>query len=139
MTIIYNYPKYLAKVRNNATALRTELDTKMSLRDIPTEKYSPHLENCIHHPTTGLIARHEYINYVQKNYPSYFSKNLHYVENRKEYKYLANILDDRLNQLYPKTKKLRQFLIDENHLSLYFVKSKHKLGLWSKIRLLFIR
>ena len=139
MLKINNHRKYIENVKNNATELRMELDTRVPLRHTRCEKYLPHMDNCIYHPTTGLIARQEIIRNIQKNYPSNFSRNLHYLKSSDEYKYFSEILENKLDELYPRTKKLRQFLIENNHLSLYIIKRKQPLNLLDKIKLFLMR
>lgn len=139
MITINNHRQYIENVKNNAANLRMELDSKVPSKYMRQPKYLPHMDNCIYHPTTGLIARQEIIHNVQKNYPSQFSKNLHYLRNLEGYKYFSDILEDRLNELYPKTKKLRKFLIKNNHFSLYYVKSKQKLNFLAKVKLMLMR
>lgn len=136
---INNHKAYITNVRNNASALRMELDTKVPLKYTRQPKYFSHMDNCIYHPTTGLIARQEVIHNVQKNYPSQFSKNLHYLRKLDGYEYLSGIIENRLNELYPQTKKIRKFLIENNHFSLYYVKSKQKLNFLAKVKLMLMR
>lgn len=139
MITINNHRQYIENVKNNASELRMELDTKVSLRQLEQEKYLPHMDNCIYHPTTGLLARQELIHDVPKSFPSQFSQNLYYLRNLKGYKYLSGILENRLNELYPQTKNLRKFLIKNNYLSLYYVKSKQKLNFLDKVKLFLMR
>lgn len=138
MTTINKYQQYLENVKRNATTLRMELDSNYP-RHIRQQQYLPHMDDCIYNPTIGLTARQEIIHNHLPNFPSQFSKNLHHLRKSEKYKYFSDIIEERLNQLYPKTKNLRKFLIEENHLSLYFVKRKQKLNLLSKLKLMLMR
>ncbi len=76
------------------------------------KEYIKHLEDCIANPTIGLTARHKFM----KGYtPSPELKR------NPTVKYLEEILNERINAFYPKTKVLRQYIIDSGRMRMFHI------------------
>ena len=51
-----------------------------------------------------------------QNYPGYYRRNLEAVKKFPNIKNLMNALNDKLKELYPKTRKARDFIIETNRI-----------------------
>lgn len=83
------------------------------------------LENCNCNPTIGAIAKQQF-SVPQK---SFFEKT--YAE-----KYLENIVKEKIKSLYPKTKEIRKYIIDNNRLNLDFVTKSQGYNLLDRLKIL---
>lgn len=72
--------------------------------------YIKHLEDCNWNPTIGAIARQQFS----------VPKRNNLIKTPTE-KYLEKTLKDYINSLYPKTKKIRNYIVKSNRLNLDFV------------------
>lgn len=114
---------HIKNVRLNAVSLNASMDSAMNPKITNLkDKYVKHMEYCINNPTTGLIARQEFIINPVKKFPGHYIANSYHINDSKEGKYLQNILNERIENLYPKTKKIRDYIIKDNRLSLNYRK-----------------
>lgn len=103
-------------IRTRAERVFTALDTPLSPDEDSTKYLAEHLRDCLKHPTTGLMAYNDaFINRGQ-NYPGYYRRNLEAVKKFPNIKNLMNALNDKLKELYPKTRKARDFIIETNRI-----------------------
>jgi hypothetical protein len=128
MTYI-NRPAYLGVVKENAKIARNFINMGNIAQKEQVEKYAKHLENCIYHPTSGLLAGERYIGHHKDSY-------MQRLLNNPTVKYLSEILDNRIKELYPKTRKQRQYIIDTHRVSLEYVKPAKGYNFIDKIKIL---
>lgn len=100
------------------------------------ENYKKHLADCETCPTVGLLARRKYITGKKVNYSKYAQKNINYLERQPGVDVLRKKVDGKLQELYPKTKYARLFIIDENRVVLDEIKPVKKYGLIDRIKLI---
>ena len=123
--------KQLAK--NVALALDTPLPIKHTAA---TEHYTRLLEYTTHRPTIGMIASH---NVFTKNklFPLNYQTNENTLKNLPTIKYLQKILDNQIKELYPKTAKARQYIIEDNRLQIDKVTKSKGYNLLDKLKIFF--
>lgn len=122
--------------RINARMLRNELDTRFFPDDYGKYYYARYLEDTIQQPTVGMIAIHEAKKKPLLNYPRYFERNKKIIEEQSpEVKKLKMFLDETLQNLYPKTKKLREFIIQQNRIDFDTIKKSKGYNLLNKLEL----
>ena len=112
--------------RNNAYWTRVHLDTSFLPDAEDALIYKNHIEDCFEHPTSGMLIRRKYITKKPFNYPVFARRNLKLMENEEVIKGLKKQFDNLLSKLYPKTKHLREYIIQKDRINLDFVKSAQK-------------
>lgn len=126
----YNYE------RQNARWTRDELDTRFFPDEYGEYFYAKHLENSIEHPTIGMLAMHEAKNKPLINYPHHFTRNQKILENESsEVKLLAQTFNDIVDFVYPRTKKIREFIIKNNRIDFDTVKKSKGYNWLDKLKL----
>lgn len=103
-------------IRTRAERVITALDTPLSPDGDSAKYLADHLRDCLKHPTTGLMAYNDAFISRGQNYPVYFRKNLETVKKFPDIKNLMDTLNDKLKELYPKTRKARDFIIESNRI-----------------------
>jgi hypothetical protein len=105
-------------IRTNAYWTRVHLDTKLFPSVYGREDYVRHIQDCIDHPTTGLIARSQYITRKPMNYPEYASRNKLVFEHQPEVEPLIKEFNKKMKKLYKRTMYARKYIIDDGRISL---------------------
>ena len=101
-------------INRHAFWANAHLDTRLRLdKDFLNDNYKQVLD-CVNHPTTGLLAAKKNRTY---NYPSCYRRNLNDLLSIPSMRDLFDRFETKFNRLYPKTGKLREFLIDKSRLS----------------------
>ncbi len=103
-------------IRTRAERAITALDTPLSPDEDSTKYLADHLKDCLKHPTTGLMAYNDAFISRGQEYPVYYRKNLEMAKKFPDIKNLMNALNDKLKELYPKTRKARDFIIETNRI-----------------------
>lgn len=125
------------RVKETAQEVAKNLDTSW-LQDLPYIAYKHHLMDCLECPTRGLLARHQFINCTEGVVNvSRYKKNKKQIQQHPTFKRLQAELDSMIDTLYPKTKKLRKFIIKNNRIDYDTVTVEKKLTLLDKIKILF--
>ncbi|MCM1338702.1 MAG: hypothetical protein NC191_03425 [Muribaculaceae bacterium] len=127
-------PPRIVQVKENAkNAMRlTNLGTTKEMIDA----HATQLEDCIYHPTTGLLARNKYCK-PENIFHNSITPRRRNLENSPMIKYLNGILQDRMKSLYPKTRKLREYIIDERRISLDSIRPCRGYSFIDKLKILF--
>ncbi len=107
-------------LRHYAFLHNMHLDTRSEVRHGDIGDTLKHLDDCINHPTTGLIARKE-MQTPAPNYRQYYS-NKEKMFKFPEVKLKNDILNTKIKLLYPKTLFLREKLIEAERVVLGNVK-----------------
>jgi hypothetical protein len=105
-------------VRSNAYWTRVHFDTQLWPDIDGAAHYRKHLQDCIDNPTIGLLARKKYITGPRMNYPDFAWRNRKIMENDKGIEAAVKYLKGVVNTLYPKTKHIREYMIDKNRVAL---------------------
>ncbi|MBE7713248.1 MAG: hypothetical protein E7Z87_05845 [Cyanobacteria bacterium SIG26] len=124
---------YKQIARNAATALDNSLSPKYTLA---RAKYTKLLEHTTYHPTLGMIAQHEVFKTKTKDFPLNFELNLNKLKQMPSIKYLQKILDNRIQELYPKTAKIRQYIITNDRIQLDKVTKSKGYSIFDKLKIL---
>ncbi len=124
-------------IRNNAYWSKIHLDTSFLPDEYDLETYKAHWQDCKKNPTVGMIARRKYITGKPMNYPEYAHRNRCYLENQPEIDTLKKILKTKINDLYPKTKRARKYIIDNERVVLDWVEKSKKYTRFDKFMMLF--
>ena len=108
-------------IKSNAHWTRVHLDTSFRPDSDDIKICSDHVQDCLNHPTTGLLARRQYITKKPYNYPEYALRNKMIINNNKKITSLQNYFKDLVKVLYPKTNHIRQYIIDNDRVVLDYV------------------
>lgn len=103
-------------IRTRAERAITSLDTPLRPDEDSTKYLADHLRDCLKHPTTGLMAYNDAFISRGQEYPVYYRQNLAMAKNFPDIKNLMNALNDKLKELYPKTRKARDFIIETDRI-----------------------
>ena len=126
---------HLYSVKNNARCTKICLDRSVIPDDFAVDSCAEHIKDCIKNPTIGFIAREKYIDRVPKNYPEYFTRNKSMINEPVHIRVLKDLLNFKLKDLYPKTAKIREFIIKDGRLSLDNVTKSKGYSFLDKLRL----
>lgn len=91
--------------------------------------YARHLEECISNPTLGGIAEQQYLLKSQNRFHKLNPKM----------RYLIDILNDEKKKLYPKTRKVREYIIQDDRLDLLSVTKRKGYNWFAKLKILLHR
>lgn len=126
-------------IRRNAYWALTELDSRLPLDSSTIEDYSRHIKDKINHPTTGMLAMRE-MERKPLNYPLSYRSNLDMFEKRiAETSELTQEFNELMDKLYPKTRKLREYIIKHDRVKLNFIKPKSGNKIFKKLVSLMLR
>lgn len=138
-TIIGAYLPY-ENVRRNAYWTRVGIDTRLKVDEDNIEDYKKHLRDCDNNPTIGYLAQREYITGKPMNYPECAKRNRHYMERQPEIKALKESIKEKINKtLYPSTKHIRKYIIDNERVVLNRIKKVEKYTIFNKLKIMFKR
>ena len=120
-------------VRSNAYWTRVHFDTSM-WPDVENAKcYKAHLQDCIDNPTVGFLARRKYITGKRMNYPDFAWRNKKIMENDNNIKTTKNYLKGYVDFLYPKTKHIRKYIVNNDRVVLDYVKPRQGYNMFEKM------
>ena len=125
-------PKF-EDIRSNAFWSRTHIDTRMRPDFDDADIYAAHLRDCNNNPTIGLLARRQYITKKPMNYPTYAMRNFAIIKNHPEVGELEKSLKNKIKTLYPRTKHIREYIINNDRVELDLVKPTKKYSFLNKI------
>ena len=114
-------PKY-EKIRSNAYWTRVHLDTTMWPDIEDAKAYKAHLQDCIDNPTVGFLARRKYITGKRMTFPDYAWRNKKIMENDRYIKATKDYLNGYVKTLYPKTKHIREYIVNSDRIALDYIK-----------------
>ena len=128
------FPKY-ESIRYNAYWSRKGIDTRFEVDEDVLDTYKAHLKDCENKPTVGMLARKKYITGKPMNYSIEARRNLHYMHRQPEVKELRNALNNKINELYPRTKHIRKYITDTNRVVLDYVEKARKYTVFNKLKI----
>ncbi|MBR1619243.1 hypothetical protein IJ674_05055 [bacterium] len=126
------FPKY-ENVRSNAYWSRVHIDTSLRIDDSDIEEYKAHLKDCNENPTIGLLAKRKYITKKPMNYPEYAHRNMRDLESQSVISELKKDLKSRIDKLYPNTKRIRDYIINNDRVTLDIVEKHKKYTTFNKL------
>lgn len=135
MTTSINNHSGLNPIISNAQKTRSFMDSRIiaSIDDI--DCYKAHLQDCIKNPTRGKIAEQQYI--IKKiNNPEAAWINQQIMDRQPEIKPLLKELQDKIQTLYPRTAKLRDYIIKSGRLELENIKPCKHYNWFDKLKIL---
>jgi len=126
------FPKY-EDVRYNAYWSRVGIDTSLRIEDHNIDDYKAHLKDCRQNPTIGMLANRKYITGKPMNYPIYAKRNLHEMESLPEISSIKESIESKIKNLYPKTKHLREYIINNGRVLLDSIEKSKKYTTLNKL------
>lgn len=129
------FPKY-ENVRSNAYWSRVHIDTSLRIDDSDIEEYKAHLKDCNENPTIGLLAKRKYITKKPMNYPEYAHRNMRDLESQSVISELKKDLKSRIDKLYPNTKRIRDYIINHDRVTLDIVEKHKKYTTFNKLMIM---
>ena len=94
-----------------------------TLRDFQVERYKNLLDLSIWNPTIGAMVKRDYFGDVSD------------LQQDKTVRYLEGLLVEQINKLYPKTKKLREYIVQDRRISLNRIKPCKVYTLLEKLKI----
>lgn len=119
-----------------ASALNASLDVAAAPQIKDIENYKKFMQETIHYPTIGLIAKDTFVNSQPKNNPISFFINKRMVDKLDEIKKLKTDLSTRMDFMYPKTSKARYYIVNSGRISLDYVKPSKGYKVIDKLKML---
>lgn len=111
LTIDY---KQFNKIIHNAYWARYEIDSRLQLDDSAINCYTKHFKDKIKHPTTGMLAMRD-ISKKPLNYPMAYNTKINILEKQiTQTAKLTQEFNNLINTLYPKTRKIREYIINHD-------------------------
>lgn len=107
------------RIKSNAYWANAHLDTRFHIDPNMIDSNYNHIQDCINHPTTGLLAARKY---RTNNYPDCYERNLKELLSEPRMKKSVDTFLNKFDELYPKTGKARNFLINSDSIVLNYVK-----------------
>ena len=122
------------RIAQNVRELKTSLDANWASHKTAAD-YKNHLQDRIEYPTTARLAKHELFDKARKFHDeNIIWRNEQIVLNQDpDAAKLAKTLKQKLNKLYPRTKKVREYIIKDDRLSLDCVKPAKGFSIWDRI------
>jgi len=135
MTTSINNHSGLNQIITNAMQTRFIMDSRIiaSIDDI--DYYKAHLQDCIKNPTRGKIAEQQYI-IKRTNNPEAAWINQQIMNRQPEIKPLLKEFQDKIQTLYPRTAKLRDYIIKSGRLELENIKPCKHYNWFEKLKIL---
>ncbi len=96
-----------------------------TVREAGIQRYKNLLNIANWNPTIGGILKRDCFGDVSK------------YQNNESVRYLESLVDSNIKSLYPKTRKLRQYIIDDNRISLDCVKPVRGYTIMDRLKILF--
>lgn len=135
------YPTNInSHIRTNAVEVNKGLDsTWVSVSD--AESYKRHLNDRIEYPTLGRLARHSFVDSVPKIQDSgVVWRNEQIILNQdNEAAQLLKTVKRTISKLYPKTQKVREYIIKNNRLVFDGVKKTKHYNSFDRLRIFFTK
>lgn len=128
--------KKYVDARYNAYWTKIGIDTNFSPDNGTIKDYKLHLMDCEKHPTIGLLARKKFITGTPMNYPETANRNIRFMERQPEIRTLLESIDTKIKELYPKTKKIREYIIDNERVIFDRIEKNKKYSLFNKLAIL---
>lgn len=125
-------PKY-EDVKINAYWSRVAIDTRFRADNYSVSDYKAHLNDCYKNPTIGMLANREYITKNPMNYPMQANANLKILKSQPDIKVLLGDIKNKISTIYPKTKHIREYIINHDRVTLNEVKKCRKYSLMDKL------
>ena len=107
---------HIFKARSNANWNNTHLDSPLQISQQGFSANMAHLQDCIEHPTIGLLARREQ---RTNGYRDIFHKKIKMLNKFSlKFRSKTDAFKETFNKLYPKTGNARKFLINNDYIVL---------------------
>ena len=101
-----------------------KFNTPTNLGELYTQRYINLLDLSNSNPTVGAIVKRDAFSDVK------------FFENNKTVQFLESILKNNIATLYPKTRKLREYIVEDNRISLNFIKKCKGYNWLDKLKIL---
>ena len=122
MEILQGAVPLYPNVRKNVSNAMIHLDTSVLPRTRAAAAYKAHLNDCIDNPTVGLLARKKYTPRRAPGVMDYVWRNKKIIESDKLIKPTRVYLDNMIKNLYPKTRFLREYIIEKGRVDFDVIK-----------------
>jgi hypothetical protein len=126
----------LEHIKYNAYWSRVHIDSRLKIDEKDIIDYKEHLKDCQKNPTIGLLAGKKYITGKPMNYPEYANRNIRYLERQPEIDELKKSLKKKINDLYPKTKHIREYIISSKRVVFSTIEKSKKYTAFDKLIIL---
>ncbi len=135
MTTSINNNSGLNQIIANAIQTHSFMDSRMIASVYDIDHYKAHLQDCIKNPTRGKIAEQQYI-IKRTNNPEAAWINQQIMNRQPEIKPLLKEFQDKIQTLYPRTAKLRDYIIKSGRLELENIKPCKHYNWFEKLKIL---
>lgn len=118
---IKDYNSSFYNIKSNAFWYNSHIDTLYKPGNRAIIDTITHLNDCKTNPTIGLLARRQS---KTDFYPEFQNRNKELLINNPKIKNLNDSFEKEFKELYPKTAKIRKYLIDNEFVILDYIKPK---------------
>ena len=129
-----SFPKF-EKIRSNAYWSKVSIDSSLPVGK-GAEMYKAHMRDCRAYPTVGMLAHRKFITGTPMNYPGCAARNIKFMEKQPEVMVLQREIKDKLKKLYPKTKHIREYIINNDRVQLDSIEPVRKYTKFDKLVIL---
>ena len=126
------FPKY-ENVRYNAYWTRVGINTRLGIDKNNIDDYKAHLQDCNNNPTVGMLARRKYITGKPMDHPIHARCNINDMEKEPEIKSLKDNLKKKKKKIYPNTKHIREYIINNDRVTLDGIEKSKKYTTLNKL------
>jgi len=110
--------KVYDKIKMSAYRARAALDNNFRPDNTTDTRLVEYFKDCMQHPTAGMITAYYELSGQNINNPKYFFRNRHLALKRTAIQSAFDTFLEKLDRLYPKTLKARNFLIESKRVTL---------------------
>ena len=135
-SIIVRNMNNIKRIRKNAISASYALNKKSMPAENDILEYSKHLKDKMNYPTIAMLAMRE--QYPGRVLTAMYDRNKTYLETHvNETKILNAAAENTIKRLYPKTRSIREYIINNERIVLDFVKKSKGYNILDKLRLFF--
>ena len=124
-----------ANIEAKASWLSVHIDSEFVPNQYSTEIYKECMENSERYPLAGLLAKRQYIDKMPKKYPKESQRNQQLIEKDPKIAVLIKKFKEKLKTLYPRTRHIREYIINTDRVVLNAVEPKRDYGKMEKFML----
>lgn len=124
-----------ANIEAKASWLSVHIDSDFVPNRYSTEVYKECLENSEIFPIAGLLAKRQYIDKMPKKHPQESQRNQKLLEKDPTIAVLIKNFKEKLKTLYPRTRHIREYIINTDRVVLNTVEPRRSYGRIEKLML----
>ncbi len=114
----------LYRIRNLAIKLNNSMHLTSGAYSSLEKEYANFMSEVAKSPTQGYLIKQQYLNIEHKHNGNMYVINSERIKKSPVINAIKKQIDDKINELYPKTKIVRKYIIEDKRISAEFIKEK---------------